>query len=257
MASRKFKFTAETHSDSWFRPLVMHLYMKSSSNLVNLYDQPTAKLAKLLWGNILTWLCQTDVRDILAPQHHPMIIHGSAVERAKSTKFLGVLLTDNLATSSNAVAIVKRGQQRLHPLQKLRRGTIESRCMVTYHSWRKETIKQDCENNWNDHRSHVSATKHFLDFSSCFFLTLWLLLTMTFYLFLVLILFGYLLLTCTVLCSFDFWGARYLVCLMYGSAKWKWQSNLIWIWIWDKLFNYRERRKLLWKYVQLPKSQPF
>lgn len=48
VASGKFTFTDEAHSGSWFRPLVVHLYMKSRSNLANLYGQPAAKTAELL-----------------------------------------------------------------------------------------------------------------------------------------------------------------------------------------------------------------
>ena len=89
-----------------------------------------------------------DFRTRIRPPHHPMTIDGSAVERVTSTTFLGVLLTDNLAPSSNITAITKKAQQRLYPLRQLKkvdlpipaltmfyRGTIESLLTYCFTSW--------------------------------------------------------------------------------------------------------------------------
>ena len=47
--------------------------------------------------------------------HTPLTINGSAVESVKSTKFLGVHITDDLTWTTNTTFLVKKAQQRLHP----------------------------------------------------------------------------------------------------------------------------------------------
>ncbi|KAF7710068.1 hypothetical protein HF521_008940, partial [Silurus meridionalis] len=70
--------------------------------------------------------------------HSPLLIDGSSMEIVKSTKFLGVHLTENFTWSLNTSSITKKAQQRLYFLRRLRkahllpilsmfyRGTIES-----------------------------------------------------------------------------------------------------------------------------------
>ncbi len=58
-----------------------------------------------------------------AGQHHhlPLTINSSEVERVQSTKFLGIHLTDKLTNRDNTSAVIKKAQQRLHFLRRLKR----------------------------------------------------------------------------------------------------------------------------------------
>ena len=56
--------------------------------------------------------------------HEPLNIHGSPVEIVKNTKFLGVHLAENLTRSLNTSSTVKKAQQRLHFLRRLRKGRL-------------------------------------------------------------------------------------------------------------------------------------
>ena len=73
---------------------------------------------------------------------------GAAVERVSSVKFLGVHLADDLTSNTNTTAVIKKAQQRLHSLRRLRkaglppphlttfyRGTIESILTYSFTSW--------------------------------------------------------------------------------------------------------------------------
>ena len=82
-------------------------------------------------------------------QHHtPLSVAGAAVERVSSVKFLGVHLADDLTSNTNTTAVIKKAQQRLHSLRRLRkaglppphlttfyRGTIESILTYSFTSW--------------------------------------------------------------------------------------------------------------------------
>ncbi len=55
-------------------------------------------------------------------QSAPLTINGVTVERASSTKFLGVHITEDLSWTNNTAALAKKAQQRLYFLRKLRRA---------------------------------------------------------------------------------------------------------------------------------------
>ena len=53
-------------------------------------------------------------------EHAPILIDRAVVERVESFKFLGVHITKDLTLSSHTSTVVKRAQQRLFPLRRLK-----------------------------------------------------------------------------------------------------------------------------------------
>jgi len=72
---------------------------------------------------------QKDERGALAP----IFIDGSEVERAKSVKFLGVTIADNLSWSLHADAVVKKAQQRHFFLRQLRKFGMSVRSLTNFY----------------------------------------------------------------------------------------------------------------------------
>ncbi|XP_061648609.1 uncharacterized protein LOC133486863 [Phyllopteryx taeniolatus] len=66
-------------------------------------------------------------------QHAPLNINGAAVERVRSTKFLGVHITENLSWTSNTSSLAKKAHQRLYFLRKLRRATAPTPIMCSFY----------------------------------------------------------------------------------------------------------------------------
>ena len=53
-------------------------------------------------------------------RHHiPLMINGAAVERVSNEKFLGGYLSDELTSTINTTAVVKKAHLQLHPLWRL------------------------------------------------------------------------------------------------------------------------------------------
>ena len=89
-----------------------------------------------------------DFRTRTRPPHPPVNIDGSAVERVTSTKFLGVLLTDNLAPSSNTTAIIKKAQQRLYPLRQLKKADLSITALTMFYRGTIESLLTYCLTSW-------------------------------------------------------------------------------------------------------------
>ncbi len=64
-------------------------------------------------------------------QHAPLTINGATVERASSTKFLGVHITEDLSWTNNTAALAKKAQQRLYFLRKLRRARANQKRILS------------------------------------------------------------------------------------------------------------------------------
>ncbi len=77
-------------------------------------------------------------------QHAPLTINGVTVERASSTKFLGVHITDDLSWTNNTAALAKKAQQRLYFLRKLRRARAPTPIMCTFYRGTIESILTSC-----------------------------------------------------------------------------------------------------------------
>ena len=54
-------------------------------------------------------------------EHAPILIDGAVVEQVESFKFLGVHTTNKLSWSKHTKTVVKRVQQHLFPLRRLKR----------------------------------------------------------------------------------------------------------------------------------------
>ncbi|TKS65348.1 putative RNA-directed DNA polymerase from transposon BS [Collichthys lucidus] len=81
-------------------------------------------------------------------QHHPLTINGAAVERVSSTRFLGVLITEDLSWSSNTASLTRKAQQRLYFLRRLRRARAPVPILKTFYRGTTESILTSCITVW-------------------------------------------------------------------------------------------------------------
>lgn len=63
----------------------------------------------------------------------PLLIGGSEVERASSTKFLGVHILDDLTWSINTNSAVRKAQQCLHFLWRQKRASLPPPILTTFY----------------------------------------------------------------------------------------------------------------------------
>ncbi|XP_040908606.1 NACHT, LRR and PYD domains-containing protein 12-like, partial [Toxotes jaculatrix] len=82
------------------------------------------------------------------PSHAPLLINNSAVEVVSSTKFLGVHITDDLTWSVNSASLVKRAQQRLHFLRRMKRAHLPPPILTTFYRSTVESILTSCISVW-------------------------------------------------------------------------------------------------------------
>ncbi|XP_073670671.1 uncharacterized protein [Paramisgurnus dabryanus] len=81
-------------------------------------------------------------------EHRPLSIGGSEVERVRSTKFLGLHISDDLIWSVNTGTILKKAQQRLHFLWRLKRARLPSPILKTFYRGTVENIMTYCITVW-------------------------------------------------------------------------------------------------------------
>jgi hypothetical protein len=81
-------------------------------------------------------------------QHLPLTIDGAVVERASSTKFLGVHISEDLSWTTNTASLAKRAQRRLYFLRKLRRASAPPAIMTTFYRGTIESILSSCIAVW-------------------------------------------------------------------------------------------------------------
>eukprot|EP00061_Rhincodon_typus_P001745 g15653.t1 len=77
-------------------------------------------------------------------EHTPIYLNGTEVERVKSIKFLGVMITDNLSWASQVNATVKKAQQRLFFRRRLRKFDISIRSLTNFSRCTTESILYGC-----------------------------------------------------------------------------------------------------------------
>lgn len=74
-------------------------------------------------------------------QHHlPLVINDSEVGGFRSTKFLGIHLTNELASRENTAAVVKKAQQCLHFLSRLKAVELPIPAMTLFYRDTMESI---------------------------------------------------------------------------------------------------------------------
>ncbi|KAI5109316.1 gastrula zinc finger protein XlCGF28.1-like [Silurus meridionalis] len=81
-------------------------------------------------------------------EHSPLIIDGSSVEIVKSTKFLGVHLAENFTWSLNTSSIIKKAQQHLYFLRRLRKAHLPPPILTMFYRGIIESILSSCITAW-------------------------------------------------------------------------------------------------------------
>ncbi|KAL0149199.1 hypothetical protein M9458_055433 [Cirrhinus mrigala] len=82
------------------------------------------------------------------PAHLPLSINGSAVEIVRSTKFLGVHITEELTWTDNTTSLTKKAQQRLHFLRRLKRASLHPSILITFYRGTIESVLTSCITTW-------------------------------------------------------------------------------------------------------------
>ncbi len=82
-------------------------------------------------------------------RHTPLIINNTVVEVVSSVKFLGVQITDSLTWTANITSLVKRAQQRLFCLRRMRRAHFPSPILSTVYEGIIESILTSCISVWS------------------------------------------------------------------------------------------------------------
>ncbi|CAI5669471.1 unnamed protein product [Oreochromis niloticus] len=80
--------------------------------------------------------------------HTPITINGAAVERVSSFRFLGVHLAEDLTWSVHINKTVKKAQQRLFFLRRLKRFGMSPRILRTFYRCAIESILTGCITTW-------------------------------------------------------------------------------------------------------------
>uniref|UniRef100_A0AAZ3PLI8 Alkylated DNA repair protein AlkB homologue 8 N-terminal domain-containing protein n=1 Tax=Oncorhynchus tshawytscha TaxID=74940 RepID=A0AAZ3PLI8_ONCTS len=82
-------------------------------------------------------------------REHPLIhIDGTVVERVVSFKFLGVHITDKLNWSTHTDSIVKKAQQRLFNLRRLKKFCLSPKALTNFYRCTIESILSGCITAW-------------------------------------------------------------------------------------------------------------
>ena len=82
--------------------------------------------------------------------HPPIHIEKTAVEKVESFKFLGVHITDKLKWSTHTDSVVKKAQQRLFNLWRLKKCGLSPKTMTNFYRCTIESILSDCITAWYD-----------------------------------------------------------------------------------------------------------
>ncbi|XP_064875449.1 uncharacterized protein LOC135572170 [Oncorhynchus nerka] len=81
-------------------------------------------------------------------EHPPIHIDGTVVERVVSFKFLGVHITDQLNWSTHTDSIVKKAQQRLFNLRRLKKFGLSPKALTNFYRCTIESILSGCITAW-------------------------------------------------------------------------------------------------------------
>ena len=77
-----------------------------------------------------------------------LTINGSPVDIVDSFKFLGVHITNSLTWSLNSKGILKKAQQRLYFLRRLRRFGLSTKALVNFYRCTIESVLTGCITVW-------------------------------------------------------------------------------------------------------------
>ncbi|KAI3372786.1 hypothetical protein L3Q82_023251, partial [Scortum barcoo] len=113
----------ETH----YREEIQHLTQWCSNNNLVLNTSKTKEVI-------------VDYRRSRRTEHAPLLIHGEAVERVNNIKFLGIHITSDLTWSMNTAHLVKKAQQRLFFLRKLKHAGLSPQLLTNFYRATIESI---------------------------------------------------------------------------------------------------------------------
>ncbi|KAI3373024.1 hypothetical protein L3Q82_023467, partial [Scortum barcoo] len=113
----------ETH----YREEIQHLTQWCSNNNLVLNTSKTKEVI-------------VDYRRSRRTEHAPLLIHGEAVERVNNIKFLGIHITSDLTWSKNTAHLIKKAQQRLFFLRKLKRAGLSPQLLTNFYRATIESI---------------------------------------------------------------------------------------------------------------------
>lgn len=82
------------------------------------------------------------------PHHAPLLINNTTVEIVGSTRFLGVHITDRLTWTENITSLVKRAQQRLHFLRRMRSPHLPTLILTTFYRSTIDSTLTKCISVW-------------------------------------------------------------------------------------------------------------
>ena len=82
------------------------------------------------------------------PSTPPILIDGAVVEQVESFKFLGVHITNKLEWSKHTKTVVKKAQQSLFPLRRLKRFGMCPQILKRFYSCTIESILTGCITAW-------------------------------------------------------------------------------------------------------------
>ena len=105
-------------------------------------------------------------------EHPPIHINGKAVEKVESFKFLGVHITDKLKLSTHTDSVVKKAQQHLFNLRRLKKFGLSPKTLTNFYRCTIESILSGCITAWygNCKQSSLRAPKRLgvaLQLSQC------------------------------------------------------------------------------------------
>ena len=80
--------------------------------------------------------------------HLPLHIHREAVESVEDLRFLGVNISNKLTWTSNTSNLVKKAQQRLFFLRKLRQARLPQKLLVNFYRSTIESTVTSCITVW-------------------------------------------------------------------------------------------------------------
>ena len=81
-------------------------------------------------------------------EHPPIHIDGRVVERIVSFKFLGVHITDKLKWSTHTDSVVKKAQQHLFNLRRLKKFGLPPKSLTNFYRCTIESILLGCITAW-------------------------------------------------------------------------------------------------------------
>ncbi|KAL6475087.1 hypothetical protein MHYP_G00161270 [Metynnis hypsauchen] len=81
-------------------------------------------------------------------EHAPLSIEGAMVERVNSFRFLGVYISEDLTWSHNTSHIIRKSQQRLHFLRRLKKVNLPQQLLCNFYRATVESILTSCITVW-------------------------------------------------------------------------------------------------------------